>query len=453
MGCCIRHDRSEEEEYINYFFSTLPIKNTDCVELTSFITAIICKKKANSKKSNKNFANTNNNDDKALEYDNEIVDIVDIIKEIQAKYFTSNCNEFSNVKLLQYYFNYNPTKYILWGILTLTKFNNEKLKHCSVIVLNAIGENSDEMFNKDFMIRTYYINCFLKPVVDMISRFSVKLLSEKAEACPLLLESTLIKPFSTTIQDELIVKLVKNNEKVFFDDFLLKISNFVDFTLRDNLVSLYNSRNYSEDRFLFVEENTRIKESIEQKEIDELNSMIRYNHTMSGINNNHINNVDSVDNVNDTDENKYTAEVNANQNNEIFQCKKRSAGNSNACKKKCAFDELDLMEEEFLIKNENEADMGTCIITQKTGKILDVSNCSNNSRSSKSSKYDLSNINKFEVEVNAENGMTNKIINKEVIENNNLNTRDQDFRLNESENQENLHKQLIVNYVGVNNNQ
>ena len=49
--------------------------------------------------------------------------------------------------------------------------------------------------------------------------------------------------------------------------------------------------------------------------------------------------------------------------------------------------------------------------------------------------------------------MTNKIINKEVNENNNLNTRDEDFRLNESENQENLHKQLIVNYVGVNNNQ
>lgn len=197
----------------------------------------------------------------------------EIIKQVQEKYFNSSLEEFSSVKILEEYYSYNPTKYILWGVLLICGYNLVKFKSASCKLLDAIGEPSQEVFCINYKTSQEYINALLKPSIDMISRFTVEILNQRCSKVPINFKKDLTKPFCTTIQDELIKKIVEIDQegKVNFIELLKEIDNFMDCNLRDNLVEIYNVRPYSQDKYLGFEGDVRVKETKEQNILDKKN--------------------------------------------------------------------------------------------------------------------------------------------------------------------------------------
>lgn len=261
MGCCNGHERSDEEEFVNSFFDSLPIRNENSDDVANFIADTLSSKAKEGRLE----------EDKKAEVDSSLITV------IQEKYFKSKIQEFEHITLLEDYYNYNPSKYLLWGILLLCKYNLVKFKISSVIILEALDEPSNYVFGKEYLTSVEYIFALLKPLVDMVSRFVLILLDLQ---CPKKLENlkrSLEKPFSITIQNEVINKFVNVEEegKVNFIEFIKDIDAVIDCSLRDNLVDAFNNRPPSGDKELGNEGDVRVKETKQQKAIDKENKAKR----------------------------------------------------------------------------------------------------------------------------------------------------------------------------------
>ena len=224
MGCIIDEERSNEESIVNNFFELLPITKVSCDVFAKDVVYLL----KNLKK-------------EVVEDSNSIISI-ELIKILQIKYFDIQNEEYCKIKLLENYYKQNNSEFILWSLLLLTKINKIKFLSSSYKILKALGKNPDIIFGKNFEVSLTFVLVFLRPAIDMTTRFTIESISSINNKDHVI-KTTLEKAFCIKIQTEYIDKTLKklknSNNEISFNRLIKYIDLFTGIKLRDNLHECY----------------------------------------------------------------------------------------------------------------------------------------------------------------------------------------------------------------------
>jgi hypothetical protein len=197
MGCCNEIERSEEENYVNLFIQSLPVKNFESDVFSADIVAKL--------------------NERARELGITAPEVPpiseDLIKYIQDKYFKSTVDEFQQIRLFEEYYNFNKSKYLVVAAPLLCDLNLMKQMPFIETLLQAVGVDKNDFFAENGLY-TSEENMFalLRPIIDMLSRFIMERLTTLRN-CPPRLKDKLEKAYSVTLQDELIKNLIVGEDR------------------------------------------------------------------------------------------------------------------------------------------------------------------------------------------------------------------------------------------------
>ena len=259
MGCSLDHyEQTDEEKYVNLFYESLPISQVDSDVYANDISDLLQQRATLLGVVSPN----------CVPVDEEI------IKILQIKYFDIKEGDFKEVKLLEDYYKQNNNRYLIFSLLFLCKFNMVKLSNSIPTILTALGEDPKSIIPADNLVLIPYLKAFIRPSIDISTRFGIEALSKLKKSPPTLnqilepmfcikIQNEIIKIYTTSSKDEAgqdtgkadLIEIIKNYD--------LLSGN----SLRESMARIYYSTNpnkvRTENNFTYISDEHREVENLD----------------------------------------------------------------------------------------------------------------------------------------------------------------------------------------------